>query len=85
MDIARKGESRIGYVLDNAVLTSGSCSCDPLCSMQEPEKIQGYVGAACHSCELLPETCCENMNMMLDREMIYRTLRNNMGCFDRQP
>ena len=82
VDIARKGESRIEYVLDNAVQESGSCSCDPLCSMQEPEEKQGYVGAACHACELLPETCCENMNMMLDREMIYRTLRDNIGFFD---
>ena len=82
VDIARKGESKIGYVLDNAVHASASCSCDPLCSMQEPEEKQGYVGAACHACELLPETCCENMNMLLDRGMIYRTLRDDIGFFD---
>jgi hypothetical protein len=82
VDVGRKGDERIGDVLANAVLESGSCSCDPHCSMQQPEKVQGFAGAACHACALLPETCCENMNTLLDREMIDRTLDGSLGFFD---
>ena len=82
VDVGRKGDERIGDVLANAVLESGSCPCDPHCSMQQPEKVQGFAGAACHACALLPETCCENMNTLLDREMIDHTLGGSLGFFD---
>ena len=82
VDIGRKGDERIGDVLVNAVLESGSCPSDPHCSIQQPEKVQGFAGAACHACALLPETCCENMNTLLDREMIDHTLGGSLGFFE---
>ena len=64
-------------VMDDAIRGSSVCSCDPLCSLQELEKVPRLLGAACHACALLPETCCENMNLLLDRNMVYRTLKND--------
>ena len=69
------GTSNIWSLLEGAVDYSSDCSCDPLCSMQEPEKTQQETGAACHACMLLPETCCENMNFLLDRYMVSHTLQ----------
>lgn len=31
--------------------------------------------AACHTCALLPETCCEEKNVFLDRGMIIGTFK----------
>jgi len=52
--------------------------------MKDSTKIQQFNGAACHACTLLPETCCENMNSLLDREMIDHTLRGNTGFIKRE-
>ena len=79
VELGRKNQNRIGAVLEDAIYESRSCSCDPLCSMQESGKTQQFIGASCHACALLPETCCENMNSLLDREMIDRTLRDDTG------
>ena len=73
------GNSKIWPILKNAIQQSSTCSCDPLCSIQEPEKTQQEIGAACHACCILPETCCERMNFLLDREMIHHTLHNKDG------
>jgi hypothetical protein len=73
------GNSKIWPILKNAIQQSSTCSCDPLCSIQEPEKTQQEVGAACHACCILPETCCERMNFLLDRDMIHHTLRSKDG------
>lgn len=51
------------------------CSSDPLCI--ETEGGQGFMGvnlAACHSCCMLPESCCENMNRFLDRALLVGTI-----------
>ena len=75
------GTSNIWSLLEDAVDYSSNCSCDPLCSMQEPEKTQQETGAACHACMLLPETCCERMNFLLDRYMVSHTLLPNRDGF----
>jgi len=79
VELGRKNQNKLGAVLEDAVHESSSCSSDPLCSMQEAGKIQQFIGASCHACTLLPETCCENMNSILDREMIDHTIRDNTG------
>lgn len=79
VELGRKNENKIWDVLEDAVLQSTLCSCDPLCSMQETEKIPHLLGASCHACTLLPETCCENMNSLLDRELVDHTLRADTG------
>lgn len=58
------------------------CSADPVCS----ENLGGTGVnlanlAACHSCTLLPETCCETINQGLDRSMIVGTTENRTPGF----
>ena len=79
VELGRKNENKLWNVLESAVQESRTCSCDPLCSLQESGKNPQMIGAACHACTLLPETCCENMNSLLDRELIDRTLRDDTG------
>ena len=53
------------------------CSSDPLCI--EDKNGKGFMGvnlAACHSCSLLPETSCCNMNKFLDRGLVVGTIEN---------
>ena len=80
VEIGRKNENKLWTLIENAKNTSTVCSCDPLCSTQPLEKIQGFNGAACHACTILPETSCEKMNHLLDRDMIDNTFRDeNIG------
>jgi hypothetical protein len=58
------------------------CSADPVCS----ENLGGTGVnlanlAACHSCTLLPETCCETINQGLDRSMIVGTTETRKHGF----
>jgi hypothetical protein len=49
------------------------CSADPVCIESEASGTSSLNLAACHSCALLPETSCEEMNMFLDRAMLVGT------------
>lgn len=79
VELGRKNENKIWDVLEDAIRQSTLCSCDPLCSMQETERTPQLIGASCHACTLLPETCCENMNSLLDRELVDHTLKADIG------
>jgi len=79
VELGRRNENRIWNVLEDAAFQSTSCSCDPLCSMQEAGRTQQLIGASCHACTLLPETCCESMNSLLDRELVDHTLKADIG------
>lgn len=46
------------------------CSADPLCIESGPNGVDGLNRAACHSCMLLPEVSCEEMNTLLDRALL---------------
>jgi hypothetical protein len=46
------------------------CSADPLCVESGPNGVDGLNLAACHSCALLPEVSCEEMNLLLDRALL---------------
>ena len=65
---------RIGQIIRMAIDRSASCSSDPLCSFNRPNRQGTNHGAACHACLFLPETSCESMNEFLDRSTVYRTL-----------
>lgn len=46
------------------------CSADPLCIESGPNGVDALNLAACHSCALLPESSCEEMNLLLDRALL---------------
>ena len=79
VELGRNNGGMIWNTLEDAILQSTLCSCDPLCSMQDVERMPRLAGASCHACALLPETCCESMNGLLDRELVDHTLRADTG------
>ncbi|MFI5670526.1 DrmB family protein [Streptomyces sp. NPDC051704] len=46
------------------------CSQDPLCADSTGRSLANLNRAACHACTLLPETCCEVENSLLDRTLL---------------
>ncbi|MET8800669.1 DUF1998 domain-containing protein [Nocardia sp. NPDC004568] len=46
------------------------CSQDPLCADRAGRSLANLNRAACHACTLLPETCCEVENALLDRTLL---------------
>ncbi|MDX2728382.1 DUF1998 domain-containing protein [Streptomyces sp. PA03-2a] len=46
------------------------CSQDPLCADSTGRSLANLNRAACHACSLLPETCCEIGNTLLDRTLL---------------
>ncbi|WP_211293509.1 DrmB family protein [Streptomyces cacaoi] len=46
------------------------CSQDPLCADSTGRSLANLNRAACHACTLLPETCCEAGNSLLDRTLL---------------
>lgn len=46
------------------------CSNDPICSESGGQGRNALNLAACHSCALLPETSCEEFNVLLDRTLL---------------
>lgn len=73
-------------IFNDALKKAESCSRDPICIHEDPEQmIKNGVplhlaqnGSACYGCIMLPETCCECFNKMLDR----RTLPNRNFSID---
>src|SRR6266496_4949460 len=65
--IAQGEPERLEYALRAAVARAAWCSADPICSESEGQGVDALNLAACHSCMLLPETSCEEMNLLLDR------------------
>ncbi len=69
-------------VFAKAVQSSRICSNDPVCISSEGQGREALNLAACHACLLLPETSCEEFNVLLDRAMIGGTLEQpEMGFF----
>ena len=52
------------------------CSNDPVCIMSKGQGRDSLNLAACHTCALLPETCCEEKNEFLDRGLLVGTYDN---------
>jgi hypothetical protein len=68
---------RIVPYLERAFERGQLCSNDPFCSEHDPNHpfdIRPTHGAACHGCELIAETSCEQRNEFLDRALVSRTV-----------
>ncbi|RKE21909.1 DUF1998 domain-containing protein [Streptomyces sp. TLI_171] len=73
--IVAQGEpDRLDRSLRSALHRAGWCSNDPLCAETEAGGADGLNLAACHACVLLPETSCENNNILLDRAALVGAL-----------
>lgn len=79
--ISHTSKDKKKYV-DKLLEKAAFCSNDPVCSCSNGQGKESLNLAACHSCVLLPETCCENFNTFLDRGMIAGTMDNqDIGFF----
>ena len=66
----------------NAIKNAEWCSSDPVCIQSKGQGPDSLNLAACHNCALLPETCCETGNRLLDRGVVVGTLDNKqLGFF----
>lgn len=81
--LVRQGErGRIEDTIRNAVINASWCSSDPVCIQSLGQGPESLNLAACHNCALLPETCCENGNRLLDRGLVVGTLTDqSVGFF----
>lgn len=81
--LVRQGlPGRIESVIKRAISEAKWCAADPVCIQSTGQGQYGCNLAACHNCALLPETSCENKNMLLDRGLLIGTLDDNsIGYF----
>jgi hypothetical protein len=77
--LVRQGrEQYLGNLTKEAIADAEWCSADPVCSDigqsggQGPNNVNG---SACHNCCLVPETSCEEFNMLLDRGLVIGTTK----------
>ena len=85
--LVRQGKrNNLGKLVKNAISEAEWCSADPVCSDigksngQGPDNVNG---AACHNCCILPETSCEEFNMLLDRSTVIGEIDNgDLGFFN---
>ena len=54
---------------------------DPVCSFSNGQGIEALNYAACHTCVLLPETCCEFSNVLLDRTVVIGNMDGSIKGF----
>ena len=84
--LVRQGRAaNLGPLIKSAIAEAEWCSADPVCSDigkssgQGPDNVNG---AACHNCCIVPETSCEEFNMLLDRTTVIGSLDNpEIGFF----
>lgn len=79
--LARQGGATdFELILKTALQRCETCSRDPLCAQSHNENAAdpGMNGSACYSCALLPETSCEVLNCLLDRQLL---VDPNIGFF----
>jgi hypothetical protein len=82
--LVRKGkQGNLETIVYNAIENARWCSSDPICIDSHGQGPNSCNLAACHNCSLLPETCCEESNMLLDRAMLIGELDNpSIGYFN---
>lgn len=76
-----------GYIEDtiiNAIKNALWCTSDPICIQSPGQGPESCNLAACHNCALLPETCCECGNRLLDRGIVVGTLKDETLGFFRE-
>ena len=84
--LVRQGRDKnLGRLVKNALEEAKWCSADPVCSDignssgQGPDNVNG---SACHNCCIVPETSCEEFNMLLDRTTVIGSLESpDLGFF----
>lgn len=82
--LVRQGKpGNLESIVHNAIENARWCSSDPICIDSHGQGPNSCNLAACHNCALLPETCCEESNMLLDRAMLIGELDNpSIGYFN---
>ena len=82
--LVRQGKSgNLENIVNVALDKAQWCSADPICINSNGQGPDSCNLAACHNCALLPETCCEEGNKLMDRAMIIGTLENSeIGYFN---
>ncbi len=71
-------------IIKNAINRAKWCSADPVCINSDGQGRDSLNLAACHNCVLLPETSCEEFNVLLDRATLVGNLENKkIGFFSR--
>jgi hypothetical protein len=82
--LVRQGlPNRIENIIKQAINEARWCAADPVCIQSPGQGQNGCNLAACHNCALLPETSCENKNMLLDRGLMIGTLDDSsVGYFE---
>ncbi|HLF52570.1 DUF1998 domain-containing protein [Flavobacterium sp.] len=85
--LVRQGKAKnLGILVKNAIADAEWCSADPVCSDigqssgQGPDNVNG---SACHNCCIVPETSCEEFNMLLDRSAVIGTVEKKIGFFNK--
>src|SRR5690606_7105826 len=74
---------RLGPAFVEAQRRLSWCSADPVCIESTGAGTDGANLAACHNCSLLPETSCEEFNVLLDRGSLFGTPESeDTGLFD---
>ena len=81
--LVRMGQpDRLENVIRRALDKARWCSTDPICIESRGQGPDNCNLAACHSCELVPETSCEEQNRLLDRGVVVGTIDNpELGFF----
>lgn len=73
--LVRQGEKgRIEDTIISALKNALWCTSDPVCIQSLGQGTDSCNLAACHNCAVLPETCCENGNRLLDRGILIGTI-----------
>lgn len=81
--LVRQGsKGHIEDTIRDAIRNAAWCSSDPVCIQSLGQGPESCNLAACHNCALLPETCCECGNRLLDRGVVVGTLEDkSIGFF----
>jgi len=67
---ALSDKHRFNSVFRSAIERAEWCTTDPVCIESGASGVDGMNLAACHACLLLPETSCEQFNLVLDRKCL---------------
>lgn len=81
--LVRQGlPNRLRNVFASALENARWCSNDPVCGESGGQGRNAMNLAACHACALLPETSCEEFNVLLDRTLLIgRITDRSVGFF----
>ncbi len=80
--VAQGTADRFFDTVSGAIAEASWCSQDPVCITGTATLSSPRNSAACHACLLVPETCCQVFNLLLDRAMLVGTPDNpELGYF----